>query len=223
MPSSPRLLLIVLLAVLVPIIPFVLFGDAIEAWVRSWLEPPPSPTTMVSLVIGVLATDIFLPIPSSFVSTVAGVELGIAAATLATWVGMTIGAIVGFALARWCGRPLAERFSSRKDLEQMDDASGTYGPIALIALRAVPVLAEASVLIVGVNRLAWPRFLWPVMLSNLVIAAVYSTLGHMASDQEWLGPALVVSITVPAVLTLLARRWLKNVAKTNGETDGRSD
>ena len=63
MPSSPRLLLIVLLAVLVPIIPFVLFGDAIEAWVRSWLEPPPSPTTMVSLVIAVLATDIFLPNP----------------------------------------------------------------------------------------------------------------------------------------------------------------
>ncbi len=216
MPNSPRLLLIVLLAVLVPIIPFLLFGDSIETWVRSWLEPPPSHTTMVSLVIAVLATDIFLPVPSSLVSTVAGVELGIAAATLASWIGMTIGAIFGFALARWCGRPLAERFSSRDDLAKMDEASERYGPLVLIALRAVPVMAEASVLIVGVNRLAWRRFLWPVMLSNLAVALVYSTLGHLASDQRWLGPALIVSIIVPAVLTLLARRWLKNAAKTDG-------
>lgn len=199
---------IVALALLVPVVPFVLFGDTVEAWVREWIDPDAPPATVIAMVVAVLSTDIFLPVPSSFVSTLAGTRLGIGVATLASWLGMTLGSVIGFVLARWCGRPLAERFADGEDLTQMDKASEEYGPILLVLLRAVPVMAEASVLVVGVNRLAWPRFLWPVALSNLAIALVYSALGHLANLQQWLVPALVVSITIPAVLTLLARRWL---------------
>jgi uncharacterized membrane protein YdjX (TVP38/TMEM64 family) len=203
-----KMLLIVSLSLLVPIVPFVLFGDAVEAWVQSWIDPNAPQSTVIAMVVAVLSTDIFLPVPSSFVSTLAGTRLGITLATLASWIGMTIGAVLGYLLARWCGRPLAERFADSQDLAKMDAASERFGPVLLVVLRAVPVLAEASVLVVGVNRLAWQKFLWPVMLSNLAIALVYSTLGHLANMQQWLVPALVISITIPAVLTIVARKWL---------------
>ena len=206
--NMKKMLLIVAAALLVPIVPFVLFGDALEQWVRSWIDPDAEPSTVIAMVVGVLSTDIFLPVPSSFVSTLAGKQLGIVVATLASWTGMTIGAVLGFVLARWCGRPLAERFADGKDLGEMDAASQRYGPTLLVVLRPVPVMAEASVLIVGVNRLAWPNFLWPVMISNLAIALVYSTLGHLANLQAWLVPALVISVAIPAVLTIVARKWL---------------
>ena len=199
---------IVALSLLVPIVPFVLFGDLVEAQVREWLDPDAPPGTVIAMVIAVLSTDIFLPVPSSFVSTLAGTRLGIGVATLASWVGMTLGATIGYVLACWFGRPLAERFTEAGDLARMDAASAEYGPILLVVLRPVPVMAEASVLVVGVNELSWRRFLLPIALSNLAIAIVYSALGHLANMQRWLIPAMVVSIAIPAVLTLVARRWL---------------
>lgn len=72
---------------LVPILPFLFFGGQIEGWLRGLSENPPSPTTTAALVIGLLATDILLPIPSSVISTMSGWQLGWLQGTLATWWG----------------------------------------------------------------------------------------------------------------------------------------
>jgi uncharacterized membrane protein YdjX (TVP38/TMEM64 family) len=157
--------------------------------------------------VAILATDILLPIPSSGVSTVAGAQLGILPATAASWLGMTLGAIGGFWLARMFGRPLAERLSSTEDLAHMDAALRRYGAWILVATRALPVLAEAAVLFLGATRLSWRRFLPAVMLSNLGIAAVYSVLGHFARSQGELPLALAASIALPLLAATMAR-WL---------------
>src|SRR5690348_10551855 len=115
-----RPLLIICLALLVPVIPFLSFGGWLEERVGAWLDPPPAPSVVALGTVAILATDILLPIPSSGVSTVAGAQLGILPATAASWLGMTLGAIGGFWLARSFGRPLAERLSSIEDLAYMD-------------------------------------------------------------------------------------------------------
>ncbi len=115
-----RPLLIVCLALLVPVVPFLGFGPWLEAQIENWLDPPPAPAVVALGTVAILSTDILLPIPSSVVSTVAGAQLGIVGATAASWLGMTLGAMLGFALARALGRPLAERFSAIEDLSRMD-------------------------------------------------------------------------------------------------------
>jgi uncharacterized membrane protein YdjX (TVP38/TMEM64 family) len=107
-----RPLAIVTLVLLAPAIPFLVVGDRLDRMVEAWLDPPPSPPAIALMTVALLSSDIFLPIPSSLVSTFAGSQLGILAATGASSLGMTLGAVIGFTLARTCGRPLVARFSA---------------------------------------------------------------------------------------------------------------
>ncbi|MBI3838694.1 MAG: hypothetical protein HY288_12270 [Planctomycetia bacterium] len=84
-----------------------------------------------------------------------------------------------------------------------------YGSWILIITRALPVLAEAAVLLMGATQLAWRQFLPAVMLSNLGIAAVYSVLGQLAQAQGELPLALGASIALPLAAATIARRWMR--------------
>ncbi len=209
MRSFARPALLICLVLLVPIIPFLSFGESLEAMIAHWLDPPPRPAVIALLTVAILSSDILLPVPSSLVSTVAGAQLGAIAATLASWLGMTLGAIIGFYLAKTWGRSLAVRFSSADDLQRMDQLGQRYGSWILIITRALPVLAEAAVLLMGTTRLAWRQFLPAVMLSNLGIAAIYSVLGHLAKAQGELPLALAASIALPLAAATIARRWMR--------------
>lgn len=193
---------------LIPVLPFLLFGGQFEQWVRKLVSEPPSHIATASLVIVILATDIFLPVPSSVVCTLSGWQLGWWQGTLASWLGMTIGAVAGFALARRWGHTFAVWFSKDDDLQRMQLTIDRYGPIVLVLTRAMPVFAEASVLIAGIHKLSWARFVPAVVLSNAGIAVAYGAFGHYAQKYEWLPLALSVAVAIPVLIAAAAHRFL---------------
>ncbi len=197
---GPIILLTTVMAI--GVVPFVLFGSPLERQAEEWLDTAISTPGKAALIIGLLAGDILLPTPSSLVNTFAGSALGFFGGTAAAWLGMTLGAILGFALARACGRPLARRLSSEDELQQIDALSARFGPGLLVLSRAVPVLAEASVLFFGTTDLSWRRFLVPVVSSNLVIAAGYAAMGNWIA----LPIAIPLALAISAVTFLLASR-----------------
>ncbi len=196
------------LVLLVPVLPFVLFGGQFEDWLQAVAEDPPSIPVTMALVIGLLSTDILLPIPSSVISTLSGWQLGWWLGTLATWIGMNLGAIIGFAMARRWGKPFAVWFSKEEDLERMRIVSDRYGPFVLVLTRAMPVFAEATVLIAGIHQLAWRRFLPAVIFSNLGIALAYSAFGDYAEQHQWLPLALGIAIAIPVMVAAVAQRLM---------------
>lgn len=203
----PALLMCLLLAV--PIVPFLLFGPALEAWTQQWLREEPPAAWVVAVVIGLLAGDILLPTPSSLISTMAGWQLGSPLGALASWIGMSLGAVLGFAIARRWGRTVALWFTSDAELEQMDLLSQRFGAAVLVFCRGVPVLAEASVLLMGINRMPWRAFLPPILLSNLGLSLAYAYLGSYSQTHGWLPLALGVSVALPVLLASLARWWMR--------------
>ena len=206
----PLLLLTIVLAA--PIVPFLLFGDALESRIEQWCAQERSAGWTAAAVFSVLAVDVFLPVPSSVVSTMGGWRLGVLAGSLTSWMGMNAGAVFGFWLARVGGRPIASYFSSPEDLDQMSRISEQTGPSILVLARPVPVLAEASVLWMGVCRMSWGRFLAPVVTSNLGIAVAYSAFGDLAKDHLWLPLALALSLGFPVLLWRFAQHRLRRVA-----------
>ena len=92
----------------------------------------------------------------------------------------------------------------------MKTISDRYGPLVLVLTRAMPVFAEASVLIAGIHRLTWRRFLPAVVLSNLGIAVAYAAFGDYAEQHKWLPLALAVAVAVPVVVAAVAQRFLPN-------------
>lgn len=205
MKSLVRPLLLIAAILFVPVLPLLVGGTSLEAMFTQWLRDTTSPLATAALVVVVLAVDIFLPVPSSLVSTLAGGRLGWWAGTLAVWAGMTIGAVIGFALARRWGRPLAERLAGSDEIHRLDQLSGRYGPALVVMTRPVPVLAEASVLLVGVQQLAWRRFLPGLAASNLGLALAYAVFGDIAAQHHWLPWALAISLALPMLLLAIVR------------------
>ena len=193
---------------LIPIVPFLLAGEWVDAQVAAWCADPPSPAAVAAVVVGLLAGDVLLPVPSSLVGTLAGSQLGVVGGTAASWTGMTLGAVVAFGLGRWFGPLVARRLATADDLQRSAELTSRFGPWVLVVCRAVPVLAEASVLVLGVHRLPWRRFWLPMLLSNLGIALAYAAFGTVAARHHWLPAALAISVALPLSLSALARRWL---------------
>lgn len=203
-----RTLPLMCLVLLVPVLPFLAFGGQFEQWLRGLAEEPPSVMATASLVIGLLSTDILLPIPSSVVITMGGWQLGWWIGSVAAWTGMNLGAVLGFCLARRWGHRFARWFSSEDDLSRMHGISERYGPLVLTVTRAMPVFAEASVLIAGIHKLSWRRFLPAILLSNLGIAVAYSAFGDYAEQHQWLPLALGVAVALPVLVAAGAQRLL---------------
>ena len=217
MRSLLRATLLIAVVLAAPIVPFLMFGAAFEENVAAWFQRDLTHASRFTLIVLLLATDVFLPVPSSIVSTYGGGVLGLLPATLASWVGMTLGALAGFGLARLFGTALADRFARRRNRLQMAALAQRYGPVALVLVRGVPILAEASVLLMGIHRLPWHRFLPPILLSNLGIALAYSVFGDVAYEHQWLPLALAVSIALPILLATMVGRWLRT--RDDGQGD----
>lgn len=194
-----------ILVLAVPIVPFLLFGEQVEDVLEDWRRSPPPAAVVAGAVVALLATDIFLPIPSSLVSTMAGWELGAPLGAAAAWLGMSLGACVGFVLARQYGQPLVVWLSRQRDLARTRRLAERFGPALLILGRGVPVLAEATVLLVGMHGMSWRRFLPPVLLSNLGLGVAYAAFGQIAERHQWLPLALAVSIALPVLMVAAFR------------------
>lgn len=185
----------------IPILPFVAFGEATEQRFTNWLDATLPPSTAAMLVIGLLAIDVLLPVPSSVVITFSGKILGFWGGMAASWCGMMLGAVVAFGLVRTLGRPLAQRFTTADELARVDAMAAHVGILVLVLARPIPILAEASVLLMGTTGLAWWRFVAAIGLSNLGIAAAYAALGDSV---KW-PVALLASIALPLVCGGIAR------------------
>ena len=194
-----------ILVLAVPIIPFLLFGERVNAWLAQWSASPGSEPIVAATVIVLLATDVFLPIPSSVVSTLAGSQLGAVSGTAVTWAGMTAGAVIGFAIARRFGPRLVKWLTRTDDLDRTTRLVERFGPVLLVIGRGVPVLAEATVLWFGMHGLSWKKFLPPVLLANLGLALAYCLFGELAQRYDSLPLALAVAIGLPVLMVAAFR------------------
>jgi uncharacterized membrane protein YdjX (TVP38/TMEM64 family) len=180
------------------IVPFLVFGDAIEAWTRAFLEAAGDNRPLVAAVLGgLLASDIAMPIPSSIVSTACGLLLGLAAGTLVSLAGMVVSCALGFAFARGIGRAWVARAVGPAEMARLTALGDRYGDWMLIIARPVPVLAEASVLVAGVSGIGVRRFFVLTTLSNAAISAAYAAIGALAAGVNSFLLAVAGSILLP--------------------------
>jgi uncharacterized membrane protein YdjX (TVP38/TMEM64 family) len=183
------------------LISFALFGDQMEQWTRAFVDSNAGWWTTAAVLAGLLALDIFLPVPSSLVSTAAGALLGFWGGVVTSWTGMSAACALGYVVGT--------RVSSSGQLDQIRKARERFGDYILVLFRPVPVLAEASVLVAGYSRMPHRRFLWITSLSNLGISLAYSGVGaHSVTHKSFL-LAFAGALLIPAV-GLLATRQLRS-------------
>lgn len=193
----------VLLAII--LVPFFLFEEGMNAWVESLLRlQAPLPVT-AAVVICLLALDVFLPIPSSIVSTAAGALLGFATGVIVSTIGMTVGCLLAYVCGWRFGLPLVRRMVSERVLDQLSVQFHWGAQWALVTARPVPVLAEASALVAGLFRVPFFTYMGVTGLANLGISAAYCAVGAKALHARSFFLAFAGSILLPGVAMLISR------------------
>ena len=192
------------LALLLVALPFVVFGETLEAAVAEWARQPRSPLATAAAVVAALALDIALPVPSSGVVSFAAGPLGWLGATLAGTLGLTISCELGY---RGAAALTAAPAASSNHSDKSPSLSRVL--LGLAATRAIPLVAEAAVLVAGRARVPHSPFLVTVAAANALVCGLFAGLGRwgVATGEE--AVAIGVSLAVPVLIAIgveLARR-----------------
>lgn len=164
------------------------------------LYQPTTPTqtfNLALLLIALLALDVVLPVPSSLVALLAVAMLGSLGGYLVIFIGLCLGAGLGYALGAGYFRLL----SGRLGLHQRQPGQLAYrlGTLSLICLRGVPVLAETSVVAAGMQRYPLRAFTVITTLANAGLALAYTAIGTFLIEQNALLVTILASMVLPVV------------------------
>jgi uncharacterized membrane protein YdjX (TVP38/TMEM64 family) len=194
---------IVILALI--LVPFILWGARIEHGFDIFVRTAGQrPWVTAAVLGGLLAADVLLPVPSSLVSTSAGLILGFTVGTTVSLLGMTASCLVAYWLGASGGRPLCRKLIGERELARLESFSRGFGDWLIIVARPIPVLAEASTLFAGMGRMAFRRYFSMTLLSNLGISAAYGAVGAFANFHHSFLLALAGAILLPLVAMLLS-------------------
>ena len=186
------------------LLPFLLFEEQFNAFAEHVTRTGSSRGIVAAAVFGLLALDVFLPVPSSIVSTAAGVFLGFVTGATVVWTGMMSGCVIGYAVGSR-GSGAARKLVGEGGIERAAGLARRYGDLTIVLCRPVPVLAEASVVFAGLVRAPFARFIRLTAISNLGIAVGYSAFGAFSLRVDSFLVAFLGALVLPGVFLLLSR------------------
>lgn len=190
--------LVILVTLLIPIIPFAMIGEMPGA---RWLSASDENSLLFGLTgMGLLAADVFLPVPSSIIGTMLGARLDFLAGWLWGWAGLMIGNSLGYL----AGRLLLARFTP--------EIQHTPSLILLFMSRPVPVLAEAMTFTCGAEKMKFSSFLMVSAIGNGIYSLALAGNGATLLPDAFAGPGLILPMLLP-VLAWLIWRWYERKSK----------
>ena len=192
------------------ILPIIFFETSLAKYGDIALKWAGENSLYVSLVvISALTLDVFLPVPNGLTNTLAGASLGWARASLVVWLGLNAGAILGYFVGRFAGRPIAKKIVGDKDLAQAEESAKNIDTLGLILARPVPAFAELSTLAAGMIKMPFKKFFYVVVITNIGVAIIFSGLGAAALSNESSSIAFFGVAILPAILYMLYKKYIK--------------
>ena len=165
----------------------------------------------IFIVVAVLlASDVFLSVPTILIVTYSGNILGFELGLLASTLGMMLSGMIAYTLCRLSGNKMLQVLI--KDPKQIDEVNGIFHKLGfgmLIIARALPMLPEATCCLSGMMRFNFVKFLTYYLIGTLPYAIVLTYLGSI-SDLDNPYPALAGIGIVYVVLYILWYVKLRN-------------
>jgi uncharacterized membrane protein YdjX (TVP38/TMEM64 family) len=156
-----------------------------------------APLVMVTMQI---IQVIIAPLPGQVVAFVSGYIFGAFKGTILSMIGLTIGAIFAFLLARITGRRLLRYFLHEAALKRLDTYTLKQGPFVLFLLLLIPnPLGDGVYYLAGLTNIPWLFYIIIVIISRFPSNVVNNLIGAKVTSfniYHWLVFGLTLVILV---------------------------
>ena len=201
-----RFWLVPFVLVLFVVIPFLIWGEALT----NLMSPDPETGSfgdnegwVWAIGIGLLIADIFIPIPTTAIIAGLGIVYGPWVGAVIAIIGSILAAIIGYAIGRWLGRPIAQRFLGDA-MAGGERIFAAYGGWIVAASRWLPVLPEVVSMVAGVSKFHFASFFFAALCGVIPFSIVFALVGHLGAEQPvW---TMAASALAPLILWWLAGR-----------------
>lgn len=181
-------------------------GAASMGWTRDtlyrrWIEDVRAgggSAPAAALLVGLLAADLALPVPSSVLMTLAGALFGVWRGTAVALTGAIGSAALGFGLCRRFGRRAFDRLIGA-ETARVEAFFRRYGVWAVLLSRSVPMLTEVVSCLAGLSRMPPGRFFALSLAGTFPVCWVYAWAGHRAGAEAGAGWAVLIAFALPAL------------------------
>ena len=176
------------------------------------------------ILLGICAGDAVFPaLPSETAMIVCGIQAGRGQLSLA-WVmvfgaaGAFLGDNTSYALGRWVGHPVVERFfrgeRARERLDRAKRFLKERGSYVLVVARFIPGGRTATTFTAGLVKLPWARRFAPYIAVAAVLWSLYAVLlgylgGRTFRDRPLYALLLAFGIAVAVTIAIEAVRRLR--------------
>lgn len=173
---------------------FFLFGG-FEEELEVLLQSRQHLNTYWLVSFAVLASDIFIPVPSSLVMILNGKVLGFLPGTLLSTLSGLCSSMIGFYLGRKSDK-LLNRFFSEQQQQTSSHLFLKFGQAAIMLSKALPIISEAVSFLAGTTAISYKKFLLYSFLGHLIISAVYAYAGSAttAIDSNLLSGGIILFV-----------------------------
>jgi uncharacterized membrane protein YdjX (TVP38/TMEM64 family) len=209
--AKSRTWLLLLAVLLIPILPWLLVGVRLEALADGAMHAAgvdgPNRWWIAAIGLGLLASDSFLPVPSTLVMSGLGFELGALVGGIVASIGLFLSGLIAYGACRRFGTRLARRIAGEKGMARLEQTMRQFGPALVAASRAVPVMQEATACLAGLARMPFRSFVPALAIGCVPSGFAYAAIGSSALGSPVL--ALGLSVAVPAITWGLMRFAVK--------------
>jgi len=181
-------------------------GISLDALAGQWIAS--AGTGSAAILVGLLAADLFLPIPSSLVMVLSGAAFGVVGGSALSLVGSIGGEWLGFELVRRYGVNASRRIVGDDELARMRDVMARHGAAAVMVTRALPVVMETMSVVAGLSGMRRRTFLASSLAGTLPVVVVYAYAGAMSREMSSIVPAVVMLIAVAGAAWIWYRAHL---------------
>lgn len=161
------------------------------------------------VISGQIAQVLLAPIPP-VTAVVSGLLYGPWLGAFYSIIGASIGSIVAIFLSRRYGRPVVERFVSRKVIDKFDQYTQKTGYLPFIILFVLPGFPDdALCFIAGLTKLDWKILAFIGSLGRLPGILMLTTTGHSVAEANLL--LFVIVSSAVAGISLFSVKYRKEI------------
>ncbi len=204
------------------LIPFLIWGQAWQ-WTAEgavqWLMNYGRWAWAVAL--GLLAADLFLPLPATAVMAALGYVYGPITGGIIGGIGSSASGCLAYGICRALGRNAAVKLVGQEDLIKGENLFARFGGWLVTLSRWLPLFPEVVACMAGLTRMPGHLFLVAIVCGSFPMAFTFAFVGHAGVRHPLF--AISLSAVVPPILWFLIQRYLTRTASTENKRESREE